>query len=60
MDNNSNDLENVLVDILINNRIDPSKEWLNCSIKELIDRFENFKQKRIQSSNSEKDRQKKI
>lgn len=59
MDNKADDLENVLVDILINKRIDLSKEWLNCSLKELIDQFENFKQKRIQSSNSEKDRRKK-
>lgn len=59
MDNKANDLEDVLLDIFINNRIDPSKDWLNLPLKELIKQFENFKQQHAQSSISEKDRQKK-
>ncbi len=55
MDNKVDDLENVLVDILINNRVDHSKNWLNLPLKELIKQFESFRQKRIQSVICEKD-----
>jgi hypothetical protein len=57
MDNKTNDIENVLLDIFVNDRIDPSKDWLNLSLKELIERLESFKRK--QADFSEKDHQRK-
>lgn len=57
MDNKTNDIENVLLDIFDNGRINHSEDWLNLSIKELIERVEDFKQKHTDFS--EKDRRKK-
>lgn len=59
MDNKQNDLENDLLEIFINDHVDPSKKWLNLPLKEVIKQFEDFKQKRTQSSISEKDQQRK-
>lgn len=59
MDNNPNDLEDILLDIFVDNHVDPSKDWLDLPIEELTKKqFENFKQKRTQSSISEKDQRK--
>lgn len=55
MDNTQNELENDLLEIFLNDHVDPSKDWLNLPVKELIKQLENFKQKRTQLCTSEKD-----
>lgn len=59
MDNKANDLENDLLDIFLNNDVDPSKDWLNLTVKEFIKQLENFKQNHTQSCISERDLQRK-
>ena len=55
MDNKPNNLENDLLGIFLNNDVDPSKDWLNLTVKEFIKQLENLKQKHTQSCISEKD-----
>jgi hypothetical protein len=57
MADKANDLVDVLLDIFANNYIDPSSDWLNLPLKELIKQLENLKQKFV--SVPDKDRRRK-